>query len=240
MKLYIHYLRKPFYLAFFLLSILFINACSTTPSTTSTTTLTSKKDSSSDHIEIDLAPLSAWTERKFVNSTQYNIKKTAENKPPILIAKSHESASLLFKKIHIDLNQTPFINWQWKVKHIFSKNVDEAQKKGDDFPARIYIAIKPKLGQIKPRALTYVWASHASQFSHWTNPYTKNVEILALQSGPKLTGSWITEKRNLKQDLSNFFGQEIDSIEGIGIMTDTDNSKTSAEAAYTQLFFSQN
>ena len=227
---------KPFNLGFILLAVLLINACSTkSPSTASD----KNKDTDPGSKQINLAPLSTWTERKFVGSTQYYIEKNPQNKQITLTAKSNESASLLFKKIHIDLNETPFINWQWKVKHVFSENVHEAQKKGDDFPARIYVAIKPRLGQFKPRALTYVWASHAKQFSHWKNPFTKNVDILALQSGSELTGKWITEKRNLKQDLTKFFGQNINSIEGIGIMTDTDNSKTTAETAYAKLFFSR-
>ena len=193
-----------------------------------------------NRLSIPLAPLSQWSERKFVGSTDYQIISEPSSKSTILSAKSNQSASLLFKKMPIDLNKTPYINWQWKVQSTYANNFDETKKNGDDFPARIYIAIKPQLGHIKPRALTYVWASHAKKLSHWKNPFAKTVEILALQSGDEFSGRWINEKRNLKEDLSKLFGQSIDSIEGIGIMTDTDNSKTTGEAQYQTLFFSSN
>ena len=191
-------------------------------------------------LNIPLSPLNQWSERKFVGATNYQIISKSPEKPTILLAKSNQSASLLFKKMSIDLNKTPYLNWQWKVHSTYADNINETKKSGDDFPARIYIAIKPQFGHIKPRALTYVWASHAKKFSHWKNPFTKNVEIMALQSGDELSGKWINEKRNLKDDLSRLFGQPIDAIEGIGIMTDADNSKTTGEAQYQGLFFSRN
>ena len=66
------------------------------------------------------------------------------------------------------------------------------------------------------------------------------MELFALQSGSELAGKWINEKRNLKEDLNKIFGQPINAIIGIGIMTDTDNSKTSGEAEFSELFFSRN
>lgn len=188
-------------------------------------------------LNISFDPLSEWVERKFVGSSKYQIKQ--ENGETILTANSKHSASLLYKKINVDLNQTPYLNWQWLVEQTYTNIGDEHTKQSDDFPARIYIAIKPKLGHIQPRALTYVWASHAEQFSHWKNPFSKNVTVMAVESGNRLTGKWLTEKRNLKQDLNTLFGQEISAIEGIGVMTDSDNSKTVGKAAYANLFFSR-
>ena len=234
MKFYVSLilLKKSFIYAL----LLFLASCVNT--TQKPSALAEKTNS--EVLKIPFAPLEKWSERKFVGSTQYQIISNPVNNSEILLAKSEQSASLLFQKIRIDLNATPYINWQWKVRDIYKDNIYETKKTGDDFPARIYIAIKPQLGQIKPRALTYVWASHAKQFTHWKNPYAKTVEVMALQSGDKFVGKWLKEKRNLKEDLSQLFGQEIDSIEGIGIMTDTDNSKISGEAQYQSLFFSRN
>jgi len=201
MKFYVSLilLKKSFIYA----PLLFLASC---VSTTQKPSALAEK-TNSEVLKVPFAPLEKWSERKFVGSTQYQIISNPVNNSEILLAKSEQSASLLFQKIRIDLNATPYINWQWQVR--------------------------PQLGQIKPRALTYVWASHAKQFTHWKNPYAKTVEVMALQSGDKFVGKWLKEKRNLKEDLSQLFGQEIDSIEGIGIMTDTDNSKISGEALLT-------
>lgn len=223
------YLYQVLALGVTLYLLLFLSACSTQPKDEEN--LLQKK------INIPFSPLSEWVERRFSGSSEYKLEH--KNDLIVLTADSKNSASLLYKKIRIDLNQTPYLNWQWLVGHTYVNNVNEKVKQGDDFPARIYIAIKPRLGQIKPRALTYVWASHAEKFSHWKNPFADSVNVFALQSGEALVGKWVTEKRNLKQDLSKLFGQPIESIEGIGIMTDSDNSKTSGNGAYKNLFFSR-
>ncbi|MGH1426607.1 MAG: DUF3047 domain-containing protein [Arenicella sp.] len=213
-----------------LLSLFVISACAT-PLDNSPL-----KSDTPERIDITFDPLSAWTERQFVASTHYELEK--QSSKTVLVSNSQKSASLLYKKIRIDLNTTPFINWHWLVHHTYINNHHEKEKHGDDFPARIYIAIKPKLGRIKPRALTYVWASHAKKFSHWKNPFSSDVEVFALETGETLAQTWVSEKRNLQQDLHQFFGQHFDSIEGIGVMTDSDNSKTSGQAAFSNIFFS--
>lgn len=213
---------------FTLCFLVLLSACSTQQKIEQTGT--------SQRLDISFDPLSEWVERRFVGSSKYQIKQ--QKGRTILTADSKHSASLLYKKIHIDLNQTPYLNWQWLIEQTYSSITNEHTKQGDDFPARIYIAIKPRLGGIQPRALTYVWASHATQFSHWKNPFTKSVNVLAVESGNESVGKWLTEKRHLKNDLSRLFGQEIDAIEGIGVMTDSDNSKTFGKAAYANLYFS--
>ncbi len=209
--------------------LIFLGACSTQPK--------NDENQPQQKINIPFSPLSGWVERRFSGSSEYQLEQ--KNDHIVLTANSKNSASLLYKKIRIDLNQTPYLNWQWRIEQTYINNINEKVKKGDDFPARIYIAIKPRLGQIKPRALTYVWASHAEKFSHWKNPFANSVNVFALQSGEALVGKWVAEKRNLKQDLSKLFGQPIESIEGIGIMTDSDNSNTSGKASYSNLFFSR-
>lgn len=208
--------------------LIFLGACSTQSKNENTQT--------KQKIVIPFSPLTGWVERRFSGSSNYQLEQ--KNGITILTANSENSASLLYKKIRINLNQTPYLNWQWLVEQTYANTGNEQVKKGDDFPARIYIAIKPSLGQIKPRALTYVWASNAEQFSYWNNPFTNSVKVFSLQSGKALVGKWVMEKRNLKQDLSELFGQSIETIEGIGVMTDSDNSKTVGKAAYANLFFS--
>lgn len=186
---------------------------------------------------IALSPLNDWNQRKFTSSvTDYSLDTT--DNQTVLTARSASSASMLYKKVQIDLNKTPYLNWRWQVAKTFPHNTNEQHRDGDDFPARVYIAIKPALLEIKPRAISYVWASHAKQFSTWPNPFTKNVMTLALQSGDAHAGQWQSEKRNLKEDIQQLFGMPIEMIEGIAIMSDTDNTNSSAIAYYHDFFFS--
>lgn len=185
---------------------------------------------------IPIKPISDWIERKFVGATDYKLKVL--NNKNVLSASSNASASMLYKKVKIDLNKTPYINWKWLVNNTISSNNIEKTRNGDDFAARIYIAIKPAALDIKPRAITYVWANQAKQFDSWHNPYNNGVVMLALQSGNSNSKHWVNEKRNLKQDLEQYFNEPINSIVGIALMSDSDNTKAITNALYSDLFFS--
>ncbi len=184
---------------------------------------------------INLTPLTGWEKRIFSKPTDYSIIN--EDNSTVLKAVSNNSASMLYKKVKIDLNATPYLNWQWKISNIYN-GINEQTRNGDDYPARIYIAIKSKNGNIYPRALTYVWSNHSKKLSHWKNPYSNLVTMLAVESGDLLSNQWVTEKRNLQQDLFTYFNEHIDRIEGIAVMSDSDNTHLSTTGFYRNIFFS--
>ncbi len=210
---------------YLILICLFLSACATRHQSPDT----------NSHL-VNFAPLTDWEKRVFNKHTDYSI--IHEGDSVTLKAVTNNSASMLYKKLRVDLNTTPYLNWQWKINSTYN-DINEQTRSGDDYPARIYIAIKSKNGSIYPRALTYVWSNHSEKLSHWKNPYSDLVTMLAIESGNSLSKQWITEKRNLKQDLLNFFGEEIDSIEGIAIMSDSDNTHLSATGFYRNMFFSE-
>lgn len=200
-------------------------------------TLKPENSTSLQQHNISLSPLSDWGQRKFTPSvTNYSLSIADEQ--TVLTAHSASSASMLYQKIQVDLNKTPYFNWRWQVENTFPNNKNEQKREGDDFPARVYIAIKPASLEIKPRAISYVWASHAKQFSTWPSPFNNNVMTLALQSGDAHAGQWQSEKRNLKEDIQQLFGMPIEMVEGIAIMSDTDNTDNSTVAHYQRFFFS--
>lgn len=187
-------------------------------------------------LSVELAPLDRWQEQKFEGQTNYTLMN--DNGEVAIQAISNSSASMLLQEIEVDLRKTPYIQWEWKVDSVFSKD-DEQAKAGDDYPARIYIAVPNKFLSLYPRALNYVWASESDKNSHWNNPYTDDVIMLAVQSGENNVGQWMKEKRNLREDLKTVFGKEFKKIKGIAIMTDTDNGQHTATAYYKNLRFSE-
>lgn len=179
--------------------------------------------------------LSGWTEKRFYGQTQYSI--TELNGDKVLLAESNNSASALYKKTRINLKKTPYLNWSWLVlKHL--GDINERQKEGDDYPARIYVLISGGTFLWKTRVLNYVWSSNQPAGSIWPNAYTNNARMIALQSGSDFIGQWRTEKRNVRDDLRQQFGEDLWYIEGIAVMTDTDNSHGKAFSYYGDLFFS--
>ena len=179
--------------------------------------------------------LSGWSEKSFDGQTQYTIVE--RNGDKVLLAESNNSASALYKETRIDLEKTPYLNWSWLVvKHL--GDINERQKEGDDYPARVYVVISGGIFFWKTRAINYVWSSNQPEGTLWPNAYTDNARMMALESGSAFLGQWRTEKRNIRADLRQQFGEDLRYIDGIAVMTDTDNSHGQALSYYRNLFFS--
>ena len=186
---------------------------------------------------ITLEPLSHWQEIIFTTPTQYSILQSDDGF--VIKADSQHSASMIYQAVNIDLNKTPYLHWQWKITHTYN-NPNEQSRSGDDYPARLYIAIKGKPYSLFPRALSYVWASHSDKDSHWYSPYSQQAILVAVESGNSKVGEWVHEARNLREDIQQYFGESIDHIEGIAIMTDTDNTQSKAMSYYRDIYFDDN
>jgi len=217
------------------LFVLLLNACSLTTKPSHTDHVAPKKFETTQQI---IFSDTGWQERIFAGSTIYEVVHSNNKSNEILKASANGTASMLYKVADIDLTQTPFIQWDWKVNNTYTHK-NERSRKGDDFPARIYIAIASKTGSIFPRALTYVWSSNSTPLSSWKNPYTNAVAMLSLQNGETNSQQWVSEKRNLKDDLAQQFGEDIENIKGIAVMTDADNTGANAVSFYRNLRFTQ-
>ncbi len=173
----------------------------------------------------------------------------------VMKAASRAAASGLVRKIQIDPALYPVITWRWKVANTFKKG-DVTQKKGDDYPARLYITFEydptrhsllEKIvyktarilyGEYPPTgAVNYIWASKATIGTIVPNPFTDRSRMIVLQSGETQLNKWIDEKRNIYKDYKKAFGGEPPMISGVAIMTDSDNTGESATAFYGNIIF---
>ena len=142
----------------------------------------------------------------------------------------------MVKKITIDLERTPFINWSWRVENILD-GVDETSREGDDYAARIYVVKSGGWFFWRTRAINYVWSNHQPAGSTWPNAYTGNSTMLAVVGGGNKTGKWVTIKRNVRDDLKRYLGLDVKTIDAVALMTDTDDSGQTAKAYYGDIFF---
>ena len=63
---------------------------------------------------------------------------------------------------------------------------------------------------------------------------------MALRSKQDETSTWYIEKRNVYEDFKNLFGKEIQFIDTVALMTDTDNSDGVVKTYYGDIYFSEN
>ena len=152
-------------------------------------------------------------------------------------AEAEGKGSGLGKKVKIDLSKTPFINITWKVEKDLS-GIIENSKKGHDYAARVFVIKKTGSTPLSNRAINYVFSSNNDVGKNWHSPYTKKSIDYILSSTKENLNTWVTVKANVKKDFMELHGIEVSDISGVGIMTDTDNSKLKAISYYQDIYFS--
>jgi hypothetical protein len=88
------------------------------------------------------------------------------------------------------------------------------------------------------RVINYVWASSMPKGSSVSSFFSPNSKIMVLESGPEQLGQWVTEERNVFDDYKSLYGEEPGGILGIAVMTDSDNTRSSAIAYYDDIIVS--
>ena len=141
-----------------------------------------------------------------------------------LKADAENAASGLGKKIKINLDKTPFINITWKVEKDL-KNINEKSKKGHDFAARVFVIKKTGVTALSNRAINYVFSSNSKVGENWPSPYTKKSIDNILSTTNNNLNEWVTVKANVKEDFKKYHDLDVKELDGVAIMTDTDNSK---------------
>ena len=152
-------------------------------------------------------------------------------------AVADNAASGLGKEVKIDLNKTPFINITWKIEKDLP-GIKENTKKGHDFAARVFAVKKTGATPLSNRAINYVFSSNNEIGFNSTSPYTKKSVDKVLASTKNNLNEWITVKSNVKEDFKRFHNLDVNELDGLAIMSDTDNSKMIAVAYYQKIYFS--
>jgi hypothetical protein len=194
------------------------------------------------------------TFKKVERHTTYEVVR--DGATPVVKAVSEASASGLTKEVTIDPHEYPIVRWRWKVENLLQKsNVN--RKDGDDYPARLYITfayepdkvsfgkkLKYKAGQalfgdIPIGALNYIWDGKSPVGTIVDNAFTDFAKMIVVESGAQRIGSWVEEERNVYADYKAAFGEEPPAINGVAIMSDTDNTKERAVAYYGDIVFAK-
>ena len=192
------------------------------------------------------------TFKKIPVQTKYEVINDGD--VTVVKASSEASASGLTKEVKIDPREYPIVRWRWKVENLL-KNSDVNRKGGDDYPARLYItfeydpekvSLSRKLkykagrtifGDIPIAALNYIWETNTPVGTIVENAFTDFAQMIVVESGPQKVGTWIDEERNIYEDYKKAFGEEPPMINGVAIMSDTDNTKERATAYYGDITF---
>ena len=186
---------------------------------------------------LELSKLKVRKIRGADNKTNYSVGSNENGN--FLKAIADNAGSGLGKEIKIDLNKTPFINITWKIEKDL-KGVKETTKKGHDFAARVFVIKKTGATPLSNRAINYVFSSNSKVGFNSPSPYTKKSIDNVLATTKKNLNEWIIVKTNVKDDFKKFHNLDVNELDGLAIMVDTDNSKMKAVSYFQNIYFSSN
>ena len=185
--------------------------------------------------EKELSALEIRKVRGADNKTSYTVGSNENGN--YLKAVADNAASGLGKEIKIDLNKTPFINITWKIEKDL-RGIKENTKKGHDYAARVFAIKKTGATPLSNRAINYVFSSNSEVGENRPSPYTKKSVDNVLATTKDNLNEWVTVKANVKEDFKKFHNLDVNELDGLAIMADTDNSKMKSISYFQNIFFS--
>ena len=187
--------------------------------------------------EQELSELDVRKVRGADNKTVYSVGSNENGN--FLKAVADNAASGLGKEVKIDLNKTPFINITWKIEKDL-QGINENSKKGHDFAARVFAVKKTGATPLSNRAINYVFSSNSKVGQSSPSPYTKKSIDNVLSTTKDNLNEWVTVKANVKKDFKKFHDLDVNELDGLEIMADTDNSKMKSISYFQNIYFSSN
>ena len=185
----------------------------------------------------ELSKLEVRKVRGANNKTVYSVGSNENGN--FLKAVADNAASGLGKEVKIDLNKTPFINITWKIEKDLP-GINENTNKGHDFAARVFVIKKTGATPLSNRAINNVYSSNSKIGFNSPSPYTKKSIDNVLATTTEQLNKLITVKANVKEDFKRFHDLDVNELDGLAIMVDTDNSKMKAISYFQNIYFSSN
>ena len=161
---------------------------------------------------------------------------------------SNNSASGLQLKQTFNIYEYPVLSWRWKVSNVYRKG-DSASKKGDDYPARLYVVFaydptkasagkrlqynvaKLVYGQFPPdSSISYIWDNRKTDKPFIVNAYVDEARMIPVSYGTAQVNTWQEYTVNIVQDYKMAFGQDPPPTASLAVMCDSDNTHESAKA----------
>ncbi|WP_432258341.1 DUF3047 domain-containing protein [Cupriavidus sp. TMH.W2] len=187
-----------------------------------------------------------WTINRNKIPTRYSLAEVDQR--VVVHAQADSSASGLY--VPLRDRDAGTLRWTWKTSGII-RNADNSVGPREDSPLRLFVAfdgdkgalsLKDQLmyemarlttGREMPYAtLMYIWGGRRAEGSVVKNPHTDRVRMIVVDSGTKHANEWRCHERDLRADYRKAFGTDPGRVIAVGIMTDTDNTRSRAESWY--------
>lgn len=213
-------------------------------------TLHADTEATKHWINRPLLPNKQLTQYSLVDGATVGLQKT------VVRATAEQSASLLLRKLAKPV-EAQHIRWSWRVDQIIAQ-AKTADPKLEDSPVRVVLAFAapnakalanlPFKDQLflqtaklmhreePPYAtLMYVWSNDLPEGAVMQSAHTGRIRMVVAESGAARTGQWLSYSRNIVADYQRAFGAAPGKLIGIAILSDTDNTRLTSTAYYSDV-----
>jgi hypothetical protein len=165
-------------------------------------------------------------------------------------AVSERSASMWRRHVEVAAQDVGQVHFSWWVQDLIARgNVAEASQ--EDAPARVLFAFDGDIRSLPARTralfdlaealtgerppyatLVYVWDAQAPIGTVIVNPRSDRIRKIVVDSGTGQLRRWRDHQRDLAADFRLAFGEAPGALKAVALMTDSDNTASSARSWY--------
>jgi hypothetical protein len=171
---------------------------------------------------------SDWKVRKDDGKSVYSVRE--ENGRRFLEAAARGVGIQAALAREWDLDVYPILRWSWRPR-VFPTGADERNGATNDSVLAVYMLV-PYSRIRGPKAVKYIWSERVPTGT----PLSSNgglTQVRVQRSGTEKRGEWVDERANVLADYKQLFGEaETPKPAGIAVLTDSDDTHSSAEGDY--------
>ena len=170
-----------------------------------------------------------WKVRKDAGKSIYVVQE--EGGLRFLHAHSQDQGIQAARQQVWDLNRYPVLAWSWRPVE-YPKGADEKDGKNDSALA-VYFMVE--YSSIRgPKAVKYIWSEVVPVGTRLSSNMGLT-QVRVLRTGTAQRGQWVEERVNVRDDwLAYFEEKNVPKPAGIAVLTDSDDTHSSAQGDYAK------
>ena len=169
-----------------------------------------------------------WQVRKDAGKAVYSVQE--QDGKRVLHAASRGTGIQAALEHEWDLDAYPILAWSWRPV-VFPSGADERQSSTNDSVLAVYLLV-PYSRIRGPKAVKYIWSERVPTGT----PLSSNgglTQVVVLRTGSDKKGQWVDERVDARADYKRLFGESnTPKPAGIAVLTDSDDTRSSAEGDY--------
>ncbi|TFY97551.1 DUF3047 domain-containing protein [Ramlibacter rhizophilus] len=199
------------------------------------------------------SPSARWHHHTFPGKKASAYRSAHKAGRSALAAQADGSASMLRQRLDLPPESLGALRFSWYVPALIDAAV-LGTREADDSPVRIVLAFEGDRSRLSARdamlselsqtltgepmpyaTLMYVWCKDCAQGEVIGHVRTGRIRKIAVESGSARLNRWLDYERDVRADYERAFGEPPGRLGGIGLMTDADNTRSTAQAWYGPL-----